>query len=329
MSVSNLARIIVGVEPHATSVAAVELGARLASGLGATLELFTPVYNSHVSLAHFEDRESLQHARGVLVRRYLERLEELAASLDSHCELACHAAWDHPPEEALIRRVLERAANLLIVPLPSGVDSGGRPLSSVHWQLVRHCPSAILLTRGRAWRKAPVVVAAVDPTGRHGRRDELDVRILQVAERLAAAAGGTMHVFHAWERTLRALIGEREEALAPDSPGDGTEQRHREAVYAVLGAAKVAPARVNIVAGAPERSLPEYCREAAADLVVMGAIARNPFGRIFIGSTAERVLGQLPCDLLVVKPETFRTPVSSERWPLEEGAIPILGVPGI
>ena len=61
----------------------------------------------------------------------------------------------------------------------------------------------------------------------------------------------------------------------------------------------------------------------------MGAIARNPFGRIFIGSTAERVLEQLPCDLLVVKPETFRTPVSSERWPREEGSIPILGVPGI
>jgi hypothetical protein len=31
----------------------------------------------------------------------------------------------------------------------------------------------------------------------------------------------------------------------------------------------------------------------------------------------------------VVKPETFRTPVSSERWPREEASIPILGVPGI
>lgn len=329
MSLRNSARIIVGVEPHATSVAAVELGARLANGLAATLELFTPVYNSHVSLAHFEDRESLEHARGMLVHRYLERLEELAASLDLRCEVACHAAWDHPPEEALVRRVLERAAELLIVPLPSGVDSGGRPLSSVHWQLVRHCPSAVLLTRGRTWREAPVVVAAVDPTGRHGRSDELDVRILQVAERLAGAAGGTVHAFHAWERTLRALIGEREETLSPDSSRDGTEQRHREAVYAALGAARVAPARVSLVAGAPEKNLPEYCREAAADLVVMGAIARNPFGRIFIGSTAERVLGQLPCDLLVVKPETFRTPISSERWPREEGAIPILGVPGI
>jgi len=125
------------------------------------------------------------------------------------------------------------------------------------------------------------------------------------------------------------MIGEREETLAPDLPEAGAEGRHREAVHSVLRAADAAPARVSLVEGSPEKVLPEYCREAAADLVVMGAIARNPFGRIFIGSTAERVLDRLPCDLLVVKPDAFRTPVSSERWPREEGATPILGVPGI
>jgi universal stress protein E len=322
-------RIIVGVDPHATSMAAVELGARLAAGLDATLELFTPVYNAQVSLAHFETRENLQHARDMLVKRYRERLEEAAAEFGSAARVESQAAWDHPLEEALVRRVLERAASLLIVALPAGEAAGGRPLSSAQWQLVRHCPVPVLLTRGRAWRPAPVIVAAVDPTGRHGRSDELDVSILQVAERVAGAARGTVHAFHAWEQALRALIGDREVTLTPDVTESGTERRHREWVYTVLADADVAPARVSLVEGRPEQALPEYCRETGADLVVMGAIARNPFGRIFIGSTAERVLEQLPCDLLVVKPETFRTPVSSERWPREEGSIPILGVPGI
>lgn len=326
---SKPGRIIVGVDPHADSSAAVDLGARLAAGLGTTLELFTPVYNSHISLAYFQDREGLEHARSILVRRYLERLEEMRVNLASDVPVDCHAAWDHPLEEALVRRVLERAAELLIVPLPTGADSGGRPLSPAQWQLVRHCPAAVLLTRGRAWSDAPVIVAAVDPTGRHGRSDELDVRILQAAERLAGGARGTLHAFHSWERSLRALIGEREEPLAPDLPESGTERRHREAVHEVLAAARVAPARVSFAEGPAEKTLPDYCRDSAAAVVVMGAVARNPFGRIFIGSTAERVLDRLPCDLLVVKPEAFRTPVSIERWPCEERAIPILGVPGI
>ena len=326
---SKPGRIVVGMDPHSASMAAAALGARLAAGVDTALELFIPVYNSQVSLAHFENREHLQHARDTLVRRHLEHVEERLASAGIGERAECHAAWDHPHEEALIRRVLERAADLLIVELPAGEANGGRPLSAAQWQLVRHCPSPVLLTRGGRWREAPVIVAAIDPGGHHGRADELDVRILKFAERLAIGAGGTVHAFHAWERTLRTLIGDREEVLAPDRPETGVERRHREAVYSVLAAAEVAPARVSLVEGRPEQALPKYCRGAAADVVVMGAIARNPFGRIFIGSTAERVLEHLPCDLLVVKPGAFRTPVSVERWPAEQAAGPILGVPGI
>jgi universal stress protein E len=326
---SHHGRIIVAVDPRASSRGAADLGVRLATGLKVPLELFTPVYNSQLTLARFENRERLQHARDNLVRQHLERLEQTAAALDFPGTIECHSAWDHPMEEALIRRILERSADLLVVPLPLEDNGKTRPLSSAQWQLVRHCPVPMLLTRERGWQSAPVVVAAVDPTGRHFRGDDLDIRILRLAEQMASGVGGTMHVFHAWEATLLARIGEREEELAPDLPESLTERRHREAIFAALSAAEVAPARLAVVQGRPEQALPEHCRASAADLVVMGAIARNPFGRIFIGSTVERVLEQLPCDLLVVKPDAFRTPVSRERWPREEGTVPMLGVPGI
>ena len=44
-------------------------------------------------------------------------------------------------------------------------------------------------------------------------------------------------------------------------------------------------------------------------LVVMGAVARNRWKRLFIGATAERTLEHLPCDLVIVKPDWFQTPV--------------------
>lgn len=325
---ANQGRIIAAMEPHSASLATAQLGARLAAGLGVTLELYTPVYNPHVSLRHFNGRESLQRARDSLVRRHRERLEGIARSL-AGASVECEACWDHPPEEALIRRVLEQAAVLLIVRLPEVAGAGRGRLSSLQWQLVRHCPAPLLLTRGKTWGDAPVIVAAVDPTGRHGRGDELDVGILRSAERLAQASRGTVLAFHAWERSLRARIGEREESLAADLPEAEIENRHREAVYSALGASGVAPARIAFVEGRPEDALPEYCRETGAELVVMGAIARNPFGRIFIGSTAERVLDRLPCDLLVVKPESFRTPVPRDPWPREDAVGPVFGVPGI
>ena len=60
---------------------------------------------------------------------------------------------------------------------------------------------------------------------------------------------------------------------------------------------------------------PEKHRDAvarAADVVVMGAVARNRWKRLFIGATAERTLEDLPCDLLIIKPDWFQTPVELE-----------------
>ena len=45
----------------------------------------------------------------------------------------------------------------------------------------------------------------------------------------------------------------------------------------------------------------------------MGAVSRSALRRFVIGNTAERILGDLQCDVLVVKPARFVTRVSRTR----------------
>ena len=58
---------------------------------------------------------------------------------------------------------------------------------------------------------------------------------------------------------------------------------------------------------------PQGHNRVTASVVVMGAVARNRWKRLFIGATAERTLEHLPCDLLIVKPDWFQTPVDLEK----------------
>ena len=50
--------------------------------------------------------------------------------------------------------------------------------------------------------------------------------------------------------------------------------------------------------------------ERQVDLLVMGAVSRSRLREIFLGSTAERVLDHLPCDVLVIKSLDFREPLT-------------------
>ena len=76
---------------------------------------------------------------------------------------------------------------------------------------------------------------------------------------------------------------------------------------------KLADDHAHLVAGLTHEELPLIAEKLTADVVVMGAVARNRWKRLFIGATAERTLEDLPCDLLIIKPDWFQTPVELEN----------------
>jgi nucleotide-binding universal stress UspA family protein len=74
--------------------------------------------------------------------------------------------------------------------------------------------------------------------------------------------------------------------------------------------------------GEPADQLPAFASSASAGIVVMGAVSRSRLRRAFIGHTAGHVLDSLDCDVLIVKPAGFRSPVSIQsvhRLPRRNG----------
>ena len=52
------------------------------------------------------------------------------------------------------------------------------------------------------------------------------------------------------------------------------------------------------------KSLPAAAKQIKASVVVMGAMSRSRIDELLIGSTAERVLDVLDCDVLLLSPES-------------------------
>jgi universal stress protein E len=157
-----------------------------------------------------------------------------------------------------------------------------------------------------------VVVAAVDPARAHAKPLDLDARILSQARYIAAAMRGALHVIHVSSPPLHGLAyGEPLAGVQASARAYGElEKQGREDFANLLAGSGIAEQRCHLVGGTPADSIPRYARELGAGLVVMGAVSRSGLARVFIGNTAERVLGELPCDVLVVKPKRFEKRVS-------------------
>src|SRR5690606_135690 len=90
--------------------------------------------------------------------------------------------------------------------------------------------------------------------------------------------------------------------LPVDEISERVEQEHRAKLAELAARHGIGEAQARQLPGNPRDLLPYVAREEQADVVVMGALARSAGGRKVVGSTAERVLDHLPCDVLIVRP---------------------------
>ena len=173
------------------------------------------------------------------------------------------------------------------------------------WQLVRTCPYPLWLVKPHAVREKPVIVAAVDPTHSHDKPADLDHVIVGKACELAAETDGEVHLLHTYHR----LVGVGREAtrtfkpieLPLDELSQKIKMEHRQQLDKLAQDHGIDEDHTHQLPGDAKELLPTFARTHGADLVVMGALARWGLKRAILGSTAEKVLDHLPCDILIVR----------------------------
>lgn len=222
-------------------------------------------------------------------------------ALRVHLEVS--TGW--PIHAAITERARTRGADLVVAETRAHRFGARLFLGNTDWELIRHSPCPLLLTRagGTPWRR-PTVLASLDPF--HAEKPaSLDAQLLATARGLARHLGGSAHAFHAF-MPLATLLPVSTLQPMPLWMPPGAERRHERNVRRVFErlarAAGVAPARRHLCCGAVADQLAEVVRRSRTQLVVMGAVSRSGLERLFIGNTAERVLDGLPCDVLIEKP---------------------------
>lgn len=278
----------------------------LARACDAKLDLFHAV-SSPLFLPERPDDITIDHLKRDTLDLHRARLDQLAERARRHgVATTCTVAWDHPPDEAIIRHAEDTGASLVVAQCHEG--RGSRWLMRLtDWDLVRKCEVPVLLLRDSRPYRQPVILAAVDPGRAHDKPLELDENVLAGGRALAATLRGKLHVVHANHPSIAGLASGVPLALE-DLRALGEEEFSR-----LMRRADMAARRGHLVDGDPARVIPRVAKDLHARIVVMGAVSRSGLQRLFIGNTAERVLGKLSCDVLIVKPDEFRRRVSAKH----------------
>jgi universal stress protein E len=316
----SIKQILSVIDPTAESQPALEKSAWLAEKTGANLELFICYYNEYLSGDRLFDSPSLEKAREEILSGQEQHLAKLAEPLQKRgIDVTTTAVWDHPLYEGIVRHAAATGADIVFKDTHHHSAMTRALLTNTDWNLIRACAAPLWLVKPRPLAKKPVFIASIDPLNEHDKPAALDDEILLRAKALAEAGDGEVRAFHSYDPRIAVATATANAYIPVSLPFDEIEkqmrEQHEQRFNEVTTFHEIDPDKAHLVSGLTHEELPALAEEVNADVVVMGAVSRNRWKRLFIGATAERTLEHLPCDLLIVKPDWFRTPaeIADER----------------
>lgn len=254
------------------------------------------------------------------------RLEELVAHVNADLAIQTKVLVGRS-HEAITREVVTNDHDLVLKAAEGGNGLKERLFGDNDFRLLRACPSSVLLIRkipAKPYRHRCICAGVYqdeNPGGQRGDRHAINHRILEHAAWIATSQFADLHIAHAWEAYGEQDLRSGRSFLHFDATNYVAieHQRNRLALNTCLSELKesmesdVLPAFkpvCHLVKGNHRDEITKVAAEIEADLVVVGNQAGSRIAHLIVDSTAEAVIRQVNCSVLVVKPPGFVSPIA-------------------
>ncbi len=303
---SQYRKILLIADPTLPTTPAFQRAVALATATGAELHLCVFDYSSAIAAVAVVSEKVSELAKWGFVEQRERWLREQAVVLSAtglHVET--QMIWGTPVHECIIENVAALAPDLVLK------DIHHEPLlkrvlfTPLDWQLLRLCPAPLLMVSAAAHSLPQRVIAAVDTARQDQAAEDLNDVIVHAALQLAIQCDATLHLAQAFDEVIPAMpaeLGATEGFI--EACAQLRESNHKS--FDAFATRHSVPAEQrHFLSGQAVSVLTGLARKSRTDVLVMGSTTRTGLVRIVMGSTAERILGDLRCDVLVVKPAGF------------------------
>ena len=299
----DIKSILVIVDPTIEHDSVLDRARFIARSANAKVELFinyTNALNDQSYAFEGEDEDFIKN-QSKLFHEHFEHL--LAHQVEEFERDGIEVSYLFKEESNLAESIIDHAQELKpdLVLKSTHLHSAIRRslVTNTDWSLIRKCPSALLLVKPTEWHTSGSIVTAVDPLHAKSAQSTLDHQLLSSTELFAGLLQQSACVFHCYfpfVSTMFPLGVESTEHLVE------VRKKHQKKLDELLADYQIEQDNIHLTHGDLVPSLINYLKSADANILVIGALSRNFLERVIVGNTAEKILDDCPCDVLVMKP---------------------------
>ena len=239
---------------------------------------------------------STKNQQRSLVKHAQERLDILAAAFRSEIPLnnkiTCLVRVGKT-SVAIIQQVLEGKHDLLLVSTRNKTFTDSL-FGNTTMEIMRRCPCPIWAVKPDPPERKKIMVGIHFDEKVGDRNEALNQELLRLAMMFKSDSTRELHLVNIMNKTT------------PELQQQNLLDLERFANEVMDPELKIT---VKILEGEVTSALPDYAQQHSIALLVLGMLSRTGLKGFFIGNTAEKILGDIDCSVLTVKPKSFVSPV--------------------
>ena len=253
----------------------------------------------------------------LVLKDHQQKVDDLVADIKKQGVKAKSMVITGTPFIEVIRQVLRDKNDLVILAAEGTGGIQERLFGSTSMHLMRKCPCPVWVVKPAKRTKYKKIMAAVDITSDFPdiERNSLNQLITQLASSLAQMDSSELHVIQVWSVFAEGYMQVR--GNMDDKSIHNLRKLNKQQYSSRLDRLLSSVDLKGIIS---HRHMPrsentpdaiiKAAKSEAIDLLVMGTVCRTGLPGFIIGNTAEKVLSEVNCSVLTVKPNGFVTPVT-------------------
>lgn len=268
-----------------------ELAAKLGHDVDVVAFTYAPLKNLKVTTAKRDG-----------VRKYLlaEREKAVRARIDEHRKpgqkVALTMVWEKDISRWLNKHCAQDRYTMVV---KTGNRTESLVYTSTDWQLLRECPTPLLLVAKKKWHRVKPVLVTLDLSTTVPAKRVLNHKVLGEAQALAQALEVDLEIIAAVE--VPPLLSELD-LVDPLAYVREARERMKPQIKKLAMAYDIPESAFHHKRGPVEKVITSHAANVRAQIVVMGTVGRKGVKARLLGNTAEKVLQRLKTDVLAIKP---------------------------
>lgn len=268
------------------------------------ITLFLAIYDLSYEMSALlssEERTEMRH--NVIEQRKLAIQPYIEKYASDGIQFSSTVVWQSNEAEAITREVETHNYDLVVKYTKAEESLKSLIVTPVDWQILRKCPTPILVVKDGDWKHQRRILVAVnvsdDENEAHSSfNDELVSLSMDLADSLDR---GNIHLVTAYPPTPINMAIDLPEFSTGDG-NSGLRGQYLLNMKALRQKYGISDDHTHVLEGFPEDVIPQVAEKLEAELVILGTIGRTGLSAAFLGNTAEHVISKLNCNLLAIKP---------------------------